>query len=306
MWRLDVGKLNLLHCTIGTVAIGSVIVGCAGASSSDQGSHTDATFFCATPSPTKAESARIEKELKANPFEQTGDAVTVTIPVYVHVITDSLGNGAVSDSAISSQIAVLNTAFSGSQSPGGFNTGFRFQFVRTDRSENDAWFRCARGSADEIAMKTQLRQGSADDLNIYIRDLPDGLMGYGGFPWWYSSSPLEDGPSIDYTGMYGGSSTQFNLGDLAVHEVGHWLGLYHTFEGGCTRDNDFVDDTPAEANYNWTCPSRSVDTCTGSQFRGTDPTMNFMDYTTDSCKWQFTKGQNTRMVNCWNTYRAGK
>jgi len=62
-------------------------------------------------------------------------------------------------------------------------------------------------------------------------------------------------------------------GRTATHEVGHWFGLMHTFEGGCVG-GDGVDDTRPEATPSEGCDLRRK-TCPGT---GYDPVQNFMDY----------------------------
>ena len=220
------------------------------------------------------------------------------IPVYWHVINNGSGvsDGNIPDSQITAQINVLNAAYA--------STGWSFNLVATDRTTNSTWYTATGGTA-ESQMKNALRRGTADDLNIYSNNMGGGLLGWATFPSSYASSPNMDGVVILFSSVPGGTAAPYNLGDTSTHEVGHWMGLYHTFQGGCARrttDGDLVADTPAEKSPAYGCPT-GRDSCT--KLAGADPITNFMDYTDDACMNTFTAGQDARMDAQFTTYRSG-
>ena len=240
--------------------------------------------------------------VKALPARAQGKApadFAATVPVYFHVITDG-AVGAVSDTAIRTQIRVLNTTFGGGE--GGDNTGFTFELAGITRTDNAEWYAVATFDA-EVAMKQALKEGGNNALNVYSTS-GDIYLGWAYYPDIVTTDQAYlDGIVIDWRSMKGVSDAYagaYDQGETLTHETGHWLNLAHTFEGKCSPTNDFVADTPAQRTPTGGCPE-GKDTC---QSPGLDPIHNYMDYSYDSCYTEFTPGQTQRARDAWLLYRA--
>jgi hypothetical protein len=251
-----------------------------------------------------AQAIEMDRDLRAHKANRppAQAVVAVTVPVVFHVVYASDGTGNVSDAAIQAQIAELNEDFAGQEADGvAADTGFSFTLQATRRWQNDAWFNDPDSAAGERAMKSATREGGAGTLNIWSTNT--SYLGYATFPSWYASDPELDGIVIQWGSLPGGPIPNYNEGKTATHEAGHWLGLYHTFQGGCSKDNDLVADTPAQRSPTTGCPE-GKDTCKGKSNPGLDPIHNYMDYSFDSCYTEFTPGQTQRMRDAWLFFRA--
>jgi len=237
----------------------------------------------------EAASAALRKKLRLPPA--SGAEVLGTVGVYVHVIvSDETGSleGDLTPQQVQDQIDRLSAAFE----------NLDFVLEGLDYSENNEWFHMTPGSPEELEAKTALAVDPTRYLNIYTAGLDDGLGGWAYFPT--SNPSVLDGVVILYSTVPNGGLQGYEEGDICVHEVGHWAGLYHTFQGKCNPLNDRVADTPAEKSAASGCPT-GRDTCRQS---GADPIHNYMDYTNDACRFEFTPGQYTRMNDQLTLYRS--
>ena len=264
-------------------------------------------YRCPLSAPSLDVLQRVENNIKAirETYPMVRAAGSVTVPVYFHILRNAGGiEGDVSDEVVRRQIDVLNSAFAGT-GPGGTGapTPFRFELKEIDRTSNETWFNMTYREDPiqaERDAKAALNKGDASALNIYTINLTNRPYGWARWPWDLAADL--DGIVIGYTTLPGGSEYNFNQGDTATHEVGHWLGLFHTYEGGsCNPPGDYVADTPAELSGAQLCPN-ARNTCYGG---GADPIRNFMNSTNDVCMYKFSAGQADRMDAIHLYYRPG-
>jgi hypothetical protein len=296
------GKGRLLSAALAFVAFSPLLaqnnrpLTINGVTWSSKDAFVNSSARCATKRVDDTEAAEVDTAVSQRVRRGGRLAGTTSIPTYFHVISRGSGveNGDISNHMIQQQMKVLNDAFAPS--------GFQFTLASVDRTVNPTWYTMMPGTAAEAEAKAALRKGGAGTLNIYSAGPGGGLLGWAMFPFWYASYPTLDGVVILHSSLPGGSAEPYNLGDTATHEVGHWLGLFHTFEGSCSSFGDLVPDTPGERSPAGGCPI-GRDSCNGSKSPGVDPIENFMDYTDDACMYKFSLDQIARMQGMWMTYR---
>lgn len=219
----------------------------------------------------------------------------LSVPVHWHVIHKG-AEGKVSKSDIDEQMKVMNEAFN----------AHRIRFSMASHKEHDKpeWFDVVMLSDAEWDMKKALHQGGVAELNIYCANA-QGDLAWATFPWDAHFAPKYDGIVLRYTTLPNGSYPEINLGDTAVHEVGHWLGLFHVYELGCESPGDELDDTPFQAKelFGSCDENRKRDTCIAQP--GDDPISNFMNTTNDSCLSEFSPMQEARMHDMAAIFRRG-
>lgn len=218
----------------------------------------------------------------------------INIPVrFIHIVDGS--TGLISSQQRNAQMQVLNKAFS--------THGITFTHADNDTvlEDNVDWFRMGHKSAREREAKTQLGQSQESMLNFYTA-AGGGLLGWATFPWELEGDRHMDGVVVAYTSLPGVGQPPYNLGQTSTHEVGHWLGLYHTFQGGCNAVGDHVGDTVAHSGPNYGKPTVGMrhNACQPDQFA---PVQNFMNYVDDNWMTHFTKQQALRMRTMIGTFR---
>jgi hypothetical protein len=297
-----------------TFAVVAILASFTSAPGSSYAASTDATALACVDEQTShsAFSARGDEPREPELNEPTqalpetakgkgGPKFKTTIPVYFHVVSPDGVIANVTQAQIDAQINVMNLGFRGRL--GGADSGVSFILAGVTRTVNADWYNAGPGSPAERAMKKALTRNAPQALNYYSTTA-GVYLGWAYLPGLTPSRMFLDGVVVDWESMPGTSTryaNRYDLGYTATHEAGHWLGLEHTFWGGCNANGDYVDDTPAMKVPTSGCPI-GKDTCAQP---GLDPIHNFMDYSYDSCYFEFTRGQNLRMQDHFLFFRAG-
>ncbi len=246
-----------------------------------------------------------------NPSSEYAPTSLVEIPVVVHCMYKVDGTGFVPETAIKSQILQLNErfrAFSGSVGGAGVDALIQFHLATEDPNglptdgiqyrANDQWYSDGGQYWNTLAWDTNRY------LNIYLNNA-------GGFLGYVPALPQQGSPAgnnldrvvVQWSTVGANAPIGFpyDQGTIAAHEVGHYLGLFHTFnggcasQGGCASNGDRVCDTPPSSSSAFVCDP--VDSCGVP-----DPFENYMSYG-DPCMTGFTAEQILRMRCSIEHYR---
>mmetsp|Transcript_4349 Transcript_4349/g.15039 ORF Transcript_4349/g.15039 Transcript_4349/m.15039 type:complete len:834 (-) Transcript_4349:49-2550(-) len=280
----------------------------AAARAPERGGGANRTRGCAAPVPSARLQRRDEQRVGLALRRNAVDYGSVYVPVVFHILTSSSGEGDVPRSYIDDQIDVLNAAFSGAEDARAKSSGITFALQEVKKVANDDYFYGCYSAYKEIAAELNPKP-SGRELLVYTCLPKDGILGWTNFPFVFPELDPSHGVWLRYETLPGFNFTPFHLGKTLVHEVGHWCGGYHTFEGrSCEGAGDKVWDTPSEAQptFGGAEANRAKDTCAdggGFSADGPDPVENYLDYSDDEVMTRFTIDQIKRFHQELSLYR---
>jgi len=244
--------------------------------------------FCGTPSIPQAQIDQIAPAVEQWALSRDGERnEQKMIFVAWHIIHTESGYGDYDDDQAYDAVAWLNETYA--------PHNFAFELDTITRTANDDWFN------DWMDLNWQGAQQLAIDpfhnLNVYTTAIGNsGVLGFSYLAPAFGAGDYRHSVNMDFRELAYGN-------DVMTHEVGHHLGLPHTFSSSCNQDGDGMGDTPRHLDSQlWTC-NENLDSCPDDD--GNDPVHNYMTYTSSACQYEFTINQEDYMHYCVDNYHYG-
>lgn len=264
---------------------------------------------CATFDRASVNARRLPSFRGARTIALSDNYFRATVPVAFHIITNRRKEGLYGNmvNRIQDQVQLLNSVYK--------KSNVDFTLLSIDTTINDSWFTKGSYYIDSTVLDQMTARLSKDPsrvMNVYI--LNSGVLGEAAFPWYDGKGTFKDYIVINHNTLIGGPVSfyggMYSKGKTLVHEAGHFLGLFHTFEGAgnsCnSADNDGcgigdqVDDTPSQKICYFEGCDEGSDSCPSP---GNDPVRNYLGYNPDDCMNELTNGQVERLRQCIYYFR---
>lgn len=267
--------------------------------------------------------AYMQSQVSMNKTSENPNKSKFIIPCVVHVCF-SEPKDSINFEQVYSQFVSLNNDFRRIPGTRGFSGGadseIEFNLATVDEKGNPfngivyhkldpKWVEL--NQADDVEFKTKIATGfnPRNYFNIWLvsKIKDDGglgeLAGYAQFPdpmvYTIMGKVERTDGVVCLNSDFGTTGTSGAYSSTMSHEIGHWISLYHTFQGGCpgsgqacNREGDRICDTPPAAALQFKNPFVRLNTCSETPIDRPDNPRNYMDYTSpDEATNVFTQGQ---------------
>ena len=240
---------------------------------------------------------QLNKVIQDSPVQQRNATSMNFVPVQLHIIRETGGAGGLSASVYEDALDEVNQFYRNAQI-------HFYQCAAINYIDDDTYYDYDKSEMNAL----DAAHSVANVINIYTTDNctsgANNICGHAQFPGGLDFVMLDNDCTIN--------------GSTFAHELGHYFFLVHTHEpafgnelvdgSNCLVAGDLLCDTPADPNLSGEVTDGGCSyTGTATDANGhsyTPDVNNVMSYVTRPCRYAFTSGQYSRMLNTLQTSRT--